>query len=97
MEKLADFIVNAYKMHKCVLESNKLENVDFLSLMHQNRSLLQLELIDQRFGKEKPKSNTATTESHETLGVEDSDESDESGASQLEVVPIDQLRENKSL
>ena len=56
MEKLADFIVNAYKMHKCVLESNKLENVDFLSTMHHNRSLLELELIDQRFGKEKPKS-----------------------------------------
>ena len=24
LEKLADFVVNAYKMHKCVLESNKL-------------------------------------------------------------------------
>ena len=46
LEKLADFVVNAYKMHKCVLESNKLANVDFLSLMHQNRSLLELELID---------------------------------------------------
>ena len=46
LEKLAEFIVNAYKMHKCVLESNKLANVDFLSLMYQNRSLLELELID---------------------------------------------------
>ena len=46
VEKLADFMVNAYKMHKCVLETNKLENVDFLSLMYQNRSLLELELID---------------------------------------------------
>lgn len=54
VEKLADFMVNAYKMHKVVLETNKLEDVDFLSLMHQNRSLLELELIDQRFSKEKP-------------------------------------------
>ena len=48
-------MVNAYKMHKCTLESNKLENVDFLSLIYQNRSLESLELIDQRFIKEKPK------------------------------------------
>lgn len=54
LEKLQDFIVNAYKMHKCSLEVNKLANVDFLSLMYLNRSLLELELIDQRFGKEKP-------------------------------------------
>lgn len=40
-------------MHKCILESNKLANVDFLSLMYLNRSLVELELIDQRFGKEK--------------------------------------------
>ena len=51
VEKLADFIANAYKMHKCVLEANKLENVDFLSMVYQNRTLQELELIDQRFGK----------------------------------------------
>ena len=91
VEKLADFVVNAYRMHKCVLESNKLENVDFLSTMHQNRSLLELELIDQRFGKEKP--NSATKKQ----AVADSEESDDSQASRLEVVSIDQLRENKTL
>ena len=41
-------------MNKCTLEVNKLANVDFLSLMYLNRSLIELELIDQRFGKEKP-------------------------------------------
>ena len=51
LENLADFVVNAYRMRKCVLESNKLINVDFLSLMHQNRSLVELEIIDQRFDK----------------------------------------------
>ena len=54
LEKLQDFIVNAYKMHRCSLETNKLAHVDFLSLMYLNRSLLELELIDQRFCKEKP-------------------------------------------
>ena len=34
LEKLQDFVVNAYKMHKLILETNKLANVDFLSLMH---------------------------------------------------------------
>ena len=34
LEKLQDFMINAYKMHKCTLESNRLENVDFLSLMY---------------------------------------------------------------
>ena len=59
LDKLAEFVVNAYKMHKCVLETNKLANVEFLSQMYQNRSLQELELIDQRFGKEKPKKTAA--------------------------------------
>ena len=46
LEKLQDFMVNAYHMHKLSLESNKLSNVNFLSQMYQNRSLLELELID---------------------------------------------------
>ena len=47
-------------MHKCTLEVNKLANVDFLSLMYLNRSLIELELIDQRFGKEKPAKQVQT-------------------------------------
>lgn len=45
-EQLQDFVGYAYQMHKCSLETNKLANVDFLSLMYLNRSLLELELID---------------------------------------------------
>ena len=46
LEKLQDFIINAYRMNKLVLESNKLDSVEFLSMMYQNRTLLELELID---------------------------------------------------
>ena len=64
LEKLQDFAVNAYKMHKLVLETNKLIGVDFLSMMYHNRSLLELELIDQRFSKEKTKTASLSSASN---------------------------------
>ena len=83
-------MVNAYKMHKCTLESNKLENVDFLSLIYQNRSLESLELIDQRFIKEKPKNANSNQNAQDGANAgAQSSESDDSGATRLEVVPID--------
>ena len=87
-------MVNAYHMHKLSLESNKLSNVNFLSQMYQNRSLLELELIDQRFVKEKPPKSKGDKESSAAAGKakesgEHSSDSEDSDTSNLEVVPID--------
>ena len=42
----------AYNLKKVILQKNKLVNLNFLSLIYQNKTLLELELINQNFTKE---------------------------------------------
>mmetsp|Transcript_26926 Transcript_26926/g.36002 ORF Transcript_26926/g.36002 Transcript_26926/m.36002 type:complete len:172 (-) Transcript_26926:399-914(-) len=83
-------------MHKCSLETNKLASVDFLNLMYLNRSLLELELIDQRFGKEKQPTLRAKESAAAATAADYSSESDD-GPTKTQSVPISELRENKTL
>ena len=52
LERLQNMFKKAYNLKKVILQKNKLVNLNFLSLIYQNKTLLELELINQNFTKE---------------------------------------------
>ena len=51
----------AYNLKKVILQKNKLANLNFLSLIYQNKTLLELELINQNFTKENKQDDDANS------------------------------------
>ena len=52
IERLQNLIQKCYKLKKLSLIKNKLANLNFLTLIYQNKTLQELEIINQTFTKE---------------------------------------------
>ena len=52
VERLQSMLQKCYRLKKLTLIKNKLANLNFLSQIHHNKTLQELELVNQTFTKQ---------------------------------------------
>ena len=80
-----------YRLKKLTLIKNKLANLNFLHQIHYNKTLQELELINQTFTKQ------GTIEPKSKTGAQDPDDTPSEQSKEDSSIPLHQLRENTTL